>query len=120
MNIQAAVRHVVNVLSRHEPDDFADLPLGKMPGKARERIGIDLFLLRQLGRVIQRSAFGLGEQAARPVLSQRVEFCLINAYFIMVSVVFVVVCAAEFLRLSQTMTCGEHPFRHFGELFAVA
>ena len=64
MNVQADVRQVVNVLGRHEPDDLADLPLGKMQGKARECIGIDPFLLRQLGHVIQRSAFGLGVDEA--------------------------------------------------------
>ena len=49
MDVQADVRHVVNVLGRHEPDDLTDFPLGKMPRHARERVGINLFMSNPCG-----------------------------------------------------------------------
>ena len=42
MDVQADVGHIVEMLARNQPDDFADLALGIIAAQAGKRVGIDL------------------------------------------------------------------------------
>jgi hypothetical protein len=53
------------MLTRHEPDNLANLPLGKVALHSRKCVRIDLLLFRQLRHIIQRRALGLTEQRGK-------------------------------------------------------
>src|SRR5262245_60154774 len=45
VDVQSDVGHVVEMLTRDEPNDFANLAVGIMASQARKRVGIDGFVL---------------------------------------------------------------------------
>ena len=78
VDIQTYVRDVVEVLARNEPNYLADLALGIVAGQASERVWVDLSVSRQLCDVVQRRAFGVVEEWARPVLLQGAKLRLVH------------------------------------------
>src|SRR5271165_7090238 len=74
MNVEAEVGEVVEVFAGHEPDDFADGAFGVEAGHAGEGAGLDLLVSGEFGDIVERGAFGVGEQRTVAIPVERIEF----------------------------------------------
>ena len=78
MDVQAEVGEVVEVFAGHEPDDLADDAFGVEAGNTGEGVGLNLLVSCDLGDIVERGAFGVGEERTIAVPIEGVD--LIDAY----------------------------------------
>jgi hypothetical protein len=62
------------VFAGDEPDDLADGAFGVEAGHTGEGAGVDLLVSCELGDIVERGAFGIGEERAVAVAIEGVEF----------------------------------------------
>src|SRR5262249_41385880 len=74
MNVQTDIGHVVKMFAGNKPDDLADLAFGIITSHTSKGVRVNLFIFCQLRHIIKRCALCIGEEGARAVLLQRIEF----------------------------------------------
>lgn len=81
MDVHAEVGEVVEVFAGHEPYDLADCAFGVEAGYSSECAGFDLLVSCELGDIVERGAFGVGEERTVAVPIEGVEFIDVHRRF---------------------------------------
>src|SRR4029453_18534242 len=81
MDVQTDVGHIVKMFTDTHADDLTDLPLGIMARQASKSLRVNLFILCQLGHIIECCPFCVGKKRVRAILLQPVEFGFIHGSF---------------------------------------